>query len=74
MSGPDARDPLSLAEDGAHCRAPLERSLKGVRIAFSPNMGGLPIDKQVSAGIEAQRHGLQDMGCIRSEEHTSEGP
>lgn len=64
MAGPDARDPLSLAEDGAHFRAPLERSLKGVRIAFSPTMGGLPIDRQVSRAIEAQRRVFQDMGCI----------
>lgn len=64
MAGPDARDPLSLTEDGARFRAPLERSLKGVRIAFSPNMGGLPIDKRVSRVIEAQRRVFNDMGCI----------
>ena len=64
MAGPDARDPLSLSEDGARFRAPLERNLKGVRIAFSPNMGGLPIDRQVSGVIEAQRQVFQEMGCI----------
>ncbi len=64
MAGPDARDPLSIAEDGARFRAPLERSLKGVRIAFSPDMGGLPIDKRVSQVIEAQRQVFQDLGCI----------
>ncbi len=64
MAGPDARDPLSIAEDGARFRAPLERSLKGVRIAFNPTMGGLPIDKQISQVIEAQRQVFQDLGCI----------
>src|SRR5690606_28844252 len=44
MAGPDARDPLSISEDAACFRKPLDRDLKGVRVAWSPDMGGLPID------------------------------
>jgi len=64
MAGFDARDPISIARDGAHFRAPLERDLKGTRIAWSSDMGGLPIDPQVSQAIDAQRHVFEALGCI----------
>ena len=34
IAGPDPRSPLSIAEDGARFRAPLERDFKGVRVAW----------------------------------------
>ncbi len=64
MAGPDSRDPMSIDEDGIRFRAPLGRDLKGVRIAWSPDMGGLPVDKQVVRTIDAQRRVFEDMGCI----------
>ncbi|MDB5825008.1 MAG: Amidase [Herminiimonas sp.] len=64
MAGPDARDPLSITEDGARFRAPLERNFKGVRIAWSSDMGGLPVDKRVMRALDSQRHVFEDMGCI----------
>ncbi|MBC7500522.1 MAG: amidase [Herminiimonas sp.] len=64
MAGPDARDPLSIAEDGACFRAPLARDFKGVRIAWSPGMGGLPVDPQVVRGIDAKRRVFEDLGCV----------
>ena len=67
IAGPDPRDPLSIAEDGARFRAPLERNLKGVRIAWSSDMGGLPVDKEISRVIDAQRHVFEDLGCIVEE-------
>lgn len=64
MAGPSARDPISISEDGARFRAPLVRDLKGVRIAWSPDMGGLPVDKRVIRVIEAQRRVFEDLGCV----------
>lgn len=64
MSGPDPRDPLSITEDGARFRAPLERSFKGARVAWSVDMGGLPVDKRVSRALDAQRCVFEDLGCI----------
>jgi amidase len=64
MAGPDARDPLSITEDGARFRAPLERSFKGVRIAWSSDMGGLPVDKRVMRALDAQRRVFEDLGCV----------
>jgi amidase len=56
LAGPDPRDPQSLpAEDGSFA-APTPR-LHGVRVGWSADLGGLPIDPRVTAVLE--RGGLQ---------------
>ncbi|WP_292934131.1 amidase [Noviherbaspirillum sp.] len=64
IAGPDARDPLAIAEDGSRFRAPLARDFDGIRIAWSPDMGGLPVDKRVVRAIDAQRRAFEDLGCV----------
>jgi amidase len=64
MAGPDARDPMSIDEDGARFCAALGRDFKGVRIAWSPDMGGLPVDRRVISALQAQRRVFEDLGCI----------
>ncbi|MEC4717891.1 amidase [Noviherbaspirillum sp. CPCC 100848] len=64
IAGPDARDPLAIAEDGTRFRASLKQDMKGARIAFAPTMGGLPVDRRVIAAIEAQRKVFEDLGCV----------
>jgi len=64
MAGHDPRDPLAISEDGAQFRAPLERDMKGKRIAWAMNMGGLPVDPQVLKVLDTQRKVFEDMGCI----------
>lgn len=64
MAGPDPRDPLAIAEDGARFRAALARDVKGARIAWSPGMGGLPVDRRVMRAIDAQRQLFEDLGCV----------
>ncbi len=64
LAGPDPRDPLSISEDGARFRQPLERSFKGVRVAWSPDMGGLPVDRRVTAALDAQRAAFEQIGCV----------
>jgi len=53
MAGPDARVPISLAEPGATFAAPLERDFRGVRVAWAPTLGGLPVDPAVRTALEA---------------------
>jgi amidase len=64
MAGHDARDPLAISEGGAQFRAPLQRDLKGTRIAWSMDMGGLPVDPRVVRVLDAQRLVFEDLGCI----------
>jgi amidase len=63
MSGPDPRDPLSLDEPGTVFAAPLERSFRGVRIAWSERLGHYPVEKEVTAVCNAARPALADAGC-----------
>ncbi|MDP9861891.1 MULTISPECIES: amidase [Streptosporangium] len=48
VSGFDAASPLSIAEGGAVFTAPLELDLTGLRIAWSPDLGGLPVDAETA--------------------------
>jgi amidase len=64
MAGPDARSPIAIAEAGDRFRAPLGRSFAGVRIAWSRNLGGLPIDRRVRAVLDGQRKTFETLGCI----------
>ncbi|MFN0038120.1 MAG: amidase [Burkholderiales bacterium] len=64
LAGPDARAPLSLAESAEVFGRPLERDFRGVRIAWSRNFGGLPMEPAVSRILEAQRGVFAALGCV----------
>jgi len=63
IAGPDPRSPIAITEPGSLFTRPLEREFKGVRIAWSRDFGGLPIDPRVTAAIDAQRPSFQSLGC-----------
>ncbi len=67
LAGPDARSPICLPESGTVFRQSLERNLKGIRIAWSADLGGLPVDSRVTETLEAQREVFEDIGCIVEE-------
>jgi amidase len=67
MAGADARDPLSLQEPGAVFARPLARDFAGARIAWSSDLGGLPLEPEVRHIVDAQRRVFQDLGCIVEE-------
>ncbi len=64
MAGHDGRDPLAIAQDGRGFAASLERDMKGVRLAWCPDIGGLPVERKVREVIDAQRKVFEDMGCV----------
>ena len=63
MAGSDPRDPLSLSEPGRRFRQPLDRDFKGTRVAWTPDLGGLPIDPRVTGVLEPQRSTFESLGC-----------
>jgi amidase len=63
MAGPDARSPISLDEPGSSFRRPLERNFQGVRVAWSRDLGELPVDSRVTAAIEPGIDVLSHLGC-----------
>jgi len=67
MAGPDRRAPLSISEAGSVFSKPLNRKFKKVRVAWSKNLGGLPIDPRVTAVLEKQKRIFKDLGCIVEE-------
>jgi amidase len=67
IAGPDARSPIAIAEPGSLFARPLDRDFSGTRIAWSSDLGGLPVDPRVSAVIDGQRHVLEALGCLIEE-------
>jgi amidase len=63
IAGPDARSPIAIAEPGSRFAQALDRGFRGTRIAWSRDLGGLPIDSRVTAAIDAQRHVFEALGC-----------
>jgi amidase len=69
MAGSDPRDPACEPSDPAGFLNKLERSFKGVRVAWCPDLGGLPLDHRVRAILESQRHSFESLGCVVEEAH-----
>jgi amidase len=67
MAGPDVRAPTSIAESGKVFASSLARNFKETRIAWSRNLGGLPMDPRVTAVLEKQKKVFRDLGCIVEE-------
>jgi amidase len=64
IAGPDARQPISIAESGERFRAPLSRDFTGVRVAWSADCGGVPMDPRVVAALAGQRQVFESLGCV----------
>ena len=63
MSGPDDRSPISLEAPGEIFLNLLARSFKGCKVAFSANLGGLPVEPEVARVVESSRAVFQEIGC-----------
>ncbi len=67
MAGPDTHDPACYPSDPSVFAKPLGRDVRGVRVAWCPDLGGLPLDKRVRAVLESQRKTFVDLGCVVEE-------
>ena len=61
LAGPDPRDPLSV---GGAFAGVAEGDVRGLRIAWSRDLGGLPVDPAVTAVLEQRRATLEALGCV----------
>ena len=64
IAGPDPRAPLSIAEPGEVFGRPLDRSFKGVRVAWFKDLGGVPFDPRVRTIVDGHRATFESLGCI----------
>src|SRR5262249_60470570 len=67
MAGPDPRVPTAISESGRIFLSPLKRSFKKTRIAWSRNLGGLPVEPQIVDALEKQRAVFKKLGCVIEE-------
>ena len=64
IAGPDSGAPLSINEPGERFARPLDRSFKGVRVAWFKDLGGVPFDAQVRTVVDQHRKTFESLGCI----------
>ncbi len=64
IAGPDPRAPLSINEPGNLFARPLDRSFKGVRVAWFKDLGGVPFDPRVKTIVDGHRKTFESLGCI----------
>jgi len=62
IAGPDARAPISISESGSAFARPLARDFRGLRVAWSRDLGGLPIDTRVTEALSSGRRVLEAIG------------
>ncbi len=63
LAGADGRDPQSYPSTPSTFLEPLDRDWQGVRVAWSPDLGGLPLDPRVRVVLDQQRQVFLDLGC-----------
>jgi amidase len=64
IAGPDRRSPIALAEAPDIFARPLGRDFRGVSVAWSGNLGDLPVDPSVVAVLDSQRPTFETLGCV----------
>jgi amidase len=69
LAGPDAGDPASYPADPSRFAQPLRRDFRGVRVGWSPDLGGLPMEPAVRDALAPQREVFERLGCIVEEAH-----
>jgi amidase len=64
MAGADPRDSACFESDPSVFARPLPRDFRNVRVAWSLDLGGLPLDRRVRDVLERQRSTFEALGCI----------
>ena len=64
IAGPDARAPISIEEPGSRFLEPLERDFKEVSIAWSRNLGFLPVEPEITEVCDSRRDVFESLGCV----------
>ena len=63
MAGPDSRVPISLMDSGDVFLRSLSRDFSNVNIAWSPTLGGLPVDPDTLTTLESKLNVFEQIGC-----------
>jgi aspartyl-tRNA(Asn)/glutamyl-tRNA(Gln) amidotransferase subunit A len=70
IAGPDERDRLSLPAAGADWLAACDGDIRGLRVAWSPDLGYAAVEPEIRAvAARAARRFADDLGCALEEAH-----
>ena len=64
MAGPHPRDPHSLPAAATSLAQVSRDGLRGKRVAFSPDLGGFPVDPEVAKVIRKSLSGVESAGAV----------
>ncbi|MBI2493289.1 MAG: amidase [Candidatus Rokubacteria bacterium] len=67
MAGPDEMDRTSLEAAPDDYVGKLQAGIKGWRVAWSPDLGGLRVDPDVAAVARQAARAFEDLGCVVEE-------
>jgi amidase len=68
QAGPDPRSPIALETPGTRFAEPLEFDPRGLRVAFSPDLGGLvPVEPEVAAAVTGAAQVFAGLGAAVTE-------
>jgi aspartyl-tRNA(Asn)/glutamyl-tRNA(Gln) amidotransferase subunit A len=63
MAGPNDRDPLSLPRDRINYRQEMKKGIRGLRIAWSRDLGHVVVDPRVQEAVEGAARVFSRMSC-----------
>ena len=69
IAGPDRRDPTAITEPAEPFADIDAADLQGCRVAYSPDLGMLPVEAAVTEAIEGALPLLTDLGCVVERAH-----
>jgi amidase len=64
MAGADTRDPGCFPSNPSVFGQELGRDFRDIRVAWCPDLGGLPLDQRVRNVLVAQRARFETLGCV----------
>jgi amidase len=64
LAAPDPRVPLTLASPMRSFSSALGEDVEGLRIAWSADLGGLPLEPEVAGVLGEQRAVFEGLGCV----------
>ncbi len=64
QAGPDRRSPIALEQPGPIFGPPLASDPRGLRVAWSPDLGGLPVERAVRTVLAAVPDVLESLGAV----------
>ena len=67
FAGPDERDPLSLPATGEDFARAADGGIRGLRVAWSPDLGYATVDAEVASLCAAAAKGFTEFGCTVEE-------